>query len=259
KGSQLGSTFPRGEALREALRERDLRIAEVYACLPCTPDGPIDGALETGRTKLTELHAADGDVLVAALPLSADRIGWGARAQLADVPRLTDAGVERLARLLEALGREAVSRGHRLAFHNHVGTYVETAEELERLMTVANPELVGVCLDVGHLELAGGDPVRALQRYRERVCHVHLKDVDPAVAERMRTGEIAGFLDGLRERVFTEIGAGSLDLRGVLGELAVRDYRGWVVIEHDTTWRRPSESAAISKAVVDYVLRMMAG
>ena len=255
RGTQLGSTFPRGQRLQMALRERDLRIAEVYVCLPCTVNGPSETALETGRAKLTELRAAGGDVLVAALPLSPDRVCVGARATGADVPRLSEGGIRRLAELLEALGREARADGHILAFHHHVGTYVETPEELDRLMDATDPDLVGLCLDVGHYLLAGGDPVAAIRRYGERVRHVHLKDVDPAVARRMHDGAINGFLEGLHERVFTELGNGALNVTGVLAALAQRDYRGWLIVEHDTTWRPPSESAAISRAIVDFVLR----
>jgi len=258
KGSQLGSTFPRGEVLRDALRARDLRIAEVYACLGCTIDGPVSGALDAGRRKLAELHAADGDVLVAALPISADRIPHGGRAAGPGVPRMTREGFAALARLLETLGRESRDLGHPLCFHNHVGSYVEAPLEVDQLFGLADPDLVGVCLDVGHYLLGGGDPVAALRRYGDRVRHVHLKDVDEAIAARMRSGDVDGFLEGLRRRVFTEIGGGLLDVSGVLAELARRDYRGWILVEHDTTWRAPSESAAMSQAVVQFALRDLA-
>jgi inosose dehydratase len=255
RGSQLGTTFPRGEELRAALRTRDLRIAEVYACLPCSVEGPTDGAREIGRSKLAELHAANGDVLVAALPLSDDRVGHAARARDPGVPSLTDSGVHALADLLNDLAAEASELGHPLAFHNHVGTYIETPSEVGRLMAAADPVLVGLCLDVGHYQLGGGDPVEAIERYGARVSHVHLKDVDHHVAGLMRSGEIEDFLGGLRQRVFTELGSGELDLEGVLAALAARDYRGWLIVEQDTTWRPPSESAAISRAVVDFALR----
>ena len=257
-GGQLGSTYPRGAALRNALQVRDLRIAEVYVSLECDRDGPLPSAASTGRARLGELHACGGDVLVAALELTRDRIELGGRATADGVPRMSDAGVERLARLLESLARDARALGHALTFHHHVGTYVETPDELDRLMAATDADLVGCCLDVGHYLLAGGDPVAALRRYGERVRHVHLKDVDPRVAGRMRSGELSGFLEGLRARVFTEVGAGALDVGGVLAALAERDYRGWIVVEQDTTWRPPSESAAISRAVIDYALRHLA-
>jgi inosose dehydratase len=254
RGSQLGTTFPRGDELRTALQSRDVRIAEVYACLPCGPDGPADDALDVGRAKLAELHAAEGDVLVVALPLTPDRVGHAARAGEAGASPLSDRGLHSLADLLAALGTEATALGHPLTFHHHVGTYIETPAETEQLMAAADPELVGLCLDVGHYQLAGGDPAEAVDRYGERVRHVHLKDVDRDIAERMRSGAVGGFLGGLRERVFTELGRGELDLPSVLAALARRDYRGWLMVEQDTTWRPPSESAAMSRAILDFAL-----
>ncbi len=254
-GTQLAGSFPRGDALAAALDERGLRIAEVYACIECTQDGPVEGALEIGRVKLAELHAVGGDTLVAALPVGEPRNLWGGRADDTRVPRMTDPGVDRLARLLETLGREARDLGHTLAFHNHVGTYIETPAEVDRLLAVADPELVGSCLDVGHYLLGGGDPVATLRRYGSRVRHVHLKDVDPAVQARMVSGEIEGFLDGLKARIFCEVGRGILDVRGVLETLDALAYSGWIMVEQDTTWRPPSESAAISRAAVGLVLR----
>ena len=259
EGTQLAGSFPRGAALDEALAARALRIAEVYACIECDADGPVAGALEVGRAKLAELHAAHGDTLVAALPVGPARAPWGGRADGPDVPRMTDEGFRRLAVLMETLGREASDLGHQLAFHNHVGTYVETPAEVERLFSMSDPAVVGSCLDVGHYLLGGGDPVAGLTRFGDRVKHVHLKDVDPTVKAAMATGEVDGFLAGLRSRVFCESGRGLLDVRGVLRTLDGMDYAGWVMVEQDTTWRPPSESAAMSRAVVDLILRELAG
>jgi inosose dehydratase len=258
EGTQLAGSFPRGAALEEALAARGLRIAEVYACIECAEDGPLPGALEVGRAKLAELHAVHGDTLVAALPVGPARIPWGGRAEGPEVPAMTEEGFRRLAELLETLGREAADLGHLLAFHNHVGTYVETPGEVDRLFSMCDPALVGSCLDVGHYILGGGDPVAALARYGDRVRHVHLKDVDGAVKAGMQTGEVDGFLAGLRTRVFTEVGRGLLDVRGILETLDGMDYAGWVMVEQDTTWRPPSESAAMSRAVVDHLLREIA-
>jgi inosose dehydratase len=257
-GTQLAGSFPRGTALDDALAARGLRIAEVYACIDCDQDGPVPGALEVGRAKLAELHAVHGDTLVAALPVGPARIPWGGRAGGVDVPRMTEAGFGRLAALLETLGREATDLGHVVAFHNHVGTYVETPAEVDTLFSMSDPALVGSCLDVGHSILGGGDPVATLARYGERVRHVHLKDVDPTVMAAMATGEVDGFLAGLRNRVFCEAGRGLLDVRGLLRTLHEADYAGWIMVEQDTSWRPPSESAAMSRAVVDLILRELA-
>jgi sugar phosphate isomerase/epimerase len=83
-----------------------------------------------------------------------------------------------------------------------------------------------------------------------------MKDVDSAVLERLRAGTIPDFLDALRSRIFTELGNGVLDVLGVVRELARINYSGWIMCEQDTTWRPPAESAAISRAVLAYAIRL---
>jgi inosose dehydratase len=86
---------------------------------------------------------------------------------------------------------------------------------------------------------------------------VHLKDVDPAVLTRLRIGALEGLGHAIRDRVFTELGAGMLDLDGVIAALAELDYAGWLIVEQDTTWGPPSESAAIGRRVLASTLRRL--
>jgi inosose dehydratase len=144
-----------------------------------------------------------------------------------------------------------------MAFHPHAGTFVETPEEVERLAARTDPGLVPLCLDVGHYLVGGGDPVGALRAYGERVTHLHLKDVSPDVLERMHDGTVPGFDAAIRARLFTELGAGALDLDGVLAVLEERDYRGWLMVEQDSCWGPPSESAAIGRRVLAAALRRL--
>ncbi len=261
EGTQTGVGYPAGEALRTELARRGLRLAEVYAALPCTVDGPAPDALAIGRAKLAELVAADGDVLIAALGLSPEREPHAGRAGDPSTPRLTDEGWSRLASLVETLARDARAAGRRLAYHQHAGTFVELPEELERLVAELDaasghePSAAGICLDVGHYTVGGGDPVAALRRFGPRVTHVHLKDVDPIPLAGLRDGSIGGFLDALRARIYTELGSGVVDVAGILSMLAEREYAGWIMVEQDTTWNPPSESAAISRRVLDYAVR----
>lgn len=265
EGTQAGIGFPEGRELAVELSRRGLRLAEVYAALPCGPAGPAPDALEVGRDRLRALVAADGEVLVAALDLSPGRQEQAGRAAASGTPRLPDDAWGELARILETLAAEAEASGRRVEFHQHAGTYVETPDELDRLVgaldRAAGPgtSRVGLCLDVGHYTVGGGDPVAALRHYGERVTHVHLKDVDPDVLADLRTGRLGGFLDALRARIYTELGAGVLDLAGVLTVLAARDYAGWLMVEQDTTWTPPSEAMAIARRVLDYAIRHTPG
>ena len=255
EGTQLGIGFPEGEALQAMLHERGLRLAEVYASIVATVDGPTDGAAADARERLRLLVAGDGEVLCVALDGSPEREPVAGRAGAAGTPILTDDGWARLVDLLHDLGRATKAAGRRMAFHPHAGTFVETPAEVERLTELTDPDLVPLCLDVGHYLVGGGDPVAALQRYGERVTHVHLKDVDPAVLTGLRSGEIAGFSDAIRARLFTELGSGLLDVDGVIAELVTRDYRGWLMIEQDSCWGPPSESAAIGRRVLAVTLQ----
>jgi inosose dehydratase len=257
EGTQEGRGFPRGAALRRAVEARHLRLAEVYVSLPCSADGPLPGALEAARERLQVLHDGGGDVLVVALDTSPERSRVAGRAADPNAPRLTETGWRRLAELVDRLAEETVAAGHAFAWHQHAATYVETPPELERLAADTNPLLVGICLDVGHFIVGGGDPVAALGRYGERVTHVHLKDVDPEVLDRLHRGAIPDFAAAIRERLFTELGNGCLNLAGVIGALAERDYGGWLMVEQDSSWGPPSESAAIGRRVLATELRRL--
>lgn len=257
EGTQHGLGFPPGDELLAALAARGLRLAEVYVSLSATVDGPTEEAAADARERLDILLDGDGEVLCVALDGSPERERTAGRATQPGTPALTDAGWQRLADLLHDLGRATREAGRRMAFHPHAGTFVETPEEVERLTALTDPEVVPLCLDVGHFVVGGGDPVRALRTYGERVTHVHLKDVSADVVGGLRDGTVAGFDDAIRARLFTELGAGVLDLDGVLDALIERGYRGWLMVEQDSCWGPPSESAAIGRRVLGAALRRL--
>jgi inosose dehydratase len=256
-GTQFGLGFPEGEELRTALTARGLRLAEVYAALPATADGLANDALAIGRERLRLLHDGGGDVLCVALNGSAGREERAGRADQPGTPRLSDAAWHGLATMLHTLADETIRAGHRLAFHPHAATFVETPDEVDRLVTETDGARVGICLDVGHYLVGGGDPVEALRRLGPRVTHVHLKDVDPTVLADLRSGVLTGFGRAVKARIFTELGAGTLDLLGCLRALADRDYAGWLMVEQDSSWSPPSEAAAIGFRVLSVVLRVV--
>jgi inosose dehydratase len=87
---------------------------------------------------------------------------------------------------------------------------------------------------------------------------VHLKDVDPDVLERLRARELDDFGAAIRDRIFTELGNGALDLDGVLAALEGIGFGGWMMVEQDSSWLPPSEAAAIGFRVLQYALRTLA-
>jgi inosose dehydratase len=258
-GTQLGLGFPEGSELRHVLAIRDLRLAEVYASIPATVDGPTPAAIDDCRERLRLLVDGGGEVLCIAFDGSPDRDAYAGRAEDPSTPRLTDAGWAATIELLETIAAETRAGGARIAFHPHAGTYIETPSEVERLAVSIAADVLPFCLDVGHYTVGGGDPLEALRRYGERVGHVHLKDVDPEVLGGLREARVAGFGAAIRARLFTELGAGVIDLDGILGVLAERRYAGWLMVEQDSGWPPPAESAAIGRRVLAAALRRLDG
>ena len=144
--------------------------------------------------------------------LALDERGWGRLA-------------EGVARALDL----AAGAGVPTSFHPHISTYVESPWEVERLLLSTEVDLT---LDTGHFWLAGADPAVQLARFRDRVNHVHLKDVRRSVLERARDEGRTDF-DERWGDVAMPLGAGDLDLFGFLEELCHQDYDGWLVIEQD--------------------------
>jgi inosose dehydratase len=150
-----------------------------------------------------------------------------------------------------ARGAEAVARavrdetGLRTVFHHHCAGYVETPAEIDRLMESTDPSLLGLCLDTGHITFGGGDPLPALQRYAERIWHVHFKDCQPEIASKART-EGWDYFQAVRRGVFCELGQGVVDFQAITAELRRQNYSGWIVVEQDVLpgLGTPAESAA---------------
>ncbi len=143
---------------------------------------------------------------------------------------------------LHALADRLAPLGLRLVFHNHVGTYVETGEEIARLLEATDPARVGWCLDTGHLVYGGGDLLALLDRFADRVGYLHVKDVDPEVLARART-EGWSFETALRNYIFAPLGEGLVPLKEALKRLKAAGYTGWAVIEQDTTPEDPTKTA----------------
>lgn len=122
--------------------------------------------------------------------------------------------------------------GIRTVFHHHCAGYVETPEEIETLLSMTDPTLVGLCLDMGHYAFGGGDPVKALKKYKDRIWHVHFKDFSPDAAKASR--EVDGdYFDAIKRGVFCELGKGSVDFKRIVALLKDMDYSDWIVVEQD--------------------------
>lgn len=122
--------------------------------------------------------------------------------------------------------------GLRTAFHHHCAGYVETPEEIDTLMRLTDPSLLGLVLDMGHCMFGGGDPLHVLQTYRNRIWHVHFKDCDPEIARKSREKGL-DYFKSIAAGVFCELGKGKVDFKAIVKELNAQQYNGWIVVEQD--------------------------
>jgi inosose dehydratase len=122
--------------------------------------------------------------------------------------------------------------GLRTVFHHHCAGYVETPDEVDQLMALTDPLLVGLVLDMGHYQFGGGDPLAALKKHQARIRHIHFKDCQPEIAAKSRT-EGWDYFQSVGQGVFCELGKGSVDFTAIVSELRNQAYSGWIVVEQD--------------------------
>ena len=144
-------------------------------------------------------------------------------------PRLHPERFKPLGEKMTELAEHMLARGVRLAYHHHMGTVIETDDEIDRLMAATGPA-VGLLIDTGHSAYAGGDWLAVTQRHAARIVHIHCKDVRPDVLKQVRAKDMS-FLEAVLAGVFTVPGDGSIDYGTFARVLAGIDYKGWVVVE----------------------------
>jgi inosose dehydratase len=247
EGFELGNKFPREpEALRAVLARHGL------ACVSGWYSGNLVRGSVADETAAVEKHlallAANG-AQVMVYGEVADSI-QGRREALSRRPRFrSDGEWSAYGERLTAFARHLLGRGVRLAYHHHMGAYVETADDVDRLMSVTGPE-VGLLHDTGHVTIAGGDAPTELRKHIARVVHVHCKDVRPDVA-RMARNRGWSFLEAVLNGAFSTPGEGCVDFASIIAILREGRYRGWLVVEGE---QDPSVAPAYRYADMAYRL-----
>jgi inosose dehydratase len=161
---------------------------------------------------------------------------------------LTPDDYKRLGRLMTEIGKRTADIGIPLGYHNHMNAIGERPDEVKWILDAADPQWVRLELDIAHYQQGGGDPVRAVREYKDRLLFLHIKDVEPRQPLAGATGEQA------RKYRFVELGRGNVDLQGVLKALADIRFKGWAVVELDRVpddARTPKESAIICKRFIE--------
>jgi inosose dehydratase len=228
RGFELGNKFPREpEALRKVLAQYRLELVSGWYSGELARRS-VEQEIEAVGPHLQLLAKNGANVMV--YGEVADSIQGKQDVALSRRPRFSSSAQWRAyAEKLDAFARYTLSQGVRLAYHHHMGAYVETVSDVDRLMSLTGHD-VGLLFDSGHITFAGGGAVETLKRHIARVCHVHCKDVRPGVAREARKHDWS-FLDSVLKGVFTVPGDGGIDFKALLQILHDHGYRGWLVVE----------------------------
>ena len=250
EGSEVGNKYPKDTAvLNKALKLRGLTICNAWfsSFLTTEPYEQVEKAFIAHRDYL---YAAGARVIGAAeqghsIQGRQDLSVFDAK------PSFTDAEWKKLCEGLNRLGERAAEKGMKLTYHHHMGTGVQTAAEIDRLMEGTKPELLGLLYDTGHLVFSGEDYVAVLKKWIKRVRHVHLKDVRGAVRDRVKKEKLS-FLAAVKQGTFTVPGDGDVDFAPVFAELKASGYEGWWVVEaeQDPAKANPLEYAIKARTFI---------
>lgn len=220
------------DVLRAELSKRNLRLLSSFVPVNFADEAAHEAgeqhALQVGRLLQSQgalcIVLADNNGTVPELVQQAGRRHGSALSR--DQWDVYAKGVNRVARAVYD------QCGLKVVFHHHCAGYVETMDEVRSLMNRADQDLVGLCLDTGHWEYAGGDAVAAVREYGERVRYLHLKDCDPGIRE-LAVKERMDYFAAVAAGVFCELGQGSVDFPTLIEEVEKLGYDGWAIVEQD--------------------------
>jgi myo-inosose-2 dehydratase len=242
-GMELGHKFPREpEALAKVLAGFGLDLVSGWysaALLERTPKAEMLAL----RPHLDLLKALRCQVLVFAETSNA--IHTDVNRPLVARPVMPDRAWAEFGRRVTEVADCTQAEGVRVVYHHHMGTIVQTKEDIDAFMEATGPS-VHLLLDTGHATFAGADPAALARRWRERISHVHAKDVRRAVMVRAQA-ERMSFLNAVIAGVFTVPGDGCIDYASVFRELS--SYSGWVVVEAE---QDPAKAHPLTYARLGY-------
>lgn len=158
---------------------------------------------------------------------------------------LTDEEFEIFAETLNLVGSLTLAEGVHSCFHNHVGTVIETREEIDRLLMLTDSNLVFLGPDTGHLAWAGADPVAFCRDYATRIKTLHLKDIAADVRERGRHAQW-DYSTFSEQGIFVELGEGCVSFPAIFAVLQAVGFAGWLIVETDIPHKPSARESVIA-------------
>lgn len=251
-GTEVGGFFPEPKILNKELELRNLRIAGRWFSSYIIRDG-IEVAVKAFREHCRYLKEVHADVTVVSEQTYS--IQGTDKNVFADKPNFTDAEWELLCEGLNVFGKVAEEYDLKMVYHHHMGTGVQTLEEVDRLMANTDPNHVHLLYDTGHIFVSDDEYMPLLEKHIDRIKHVHFKDVRKEVRDRCKE-EGKSFQGSFLAGMFTVPGDGAIDFVPVYKKLLEIAYEGWIIIEaeQDPKKAHPLEYALKGKKYIDEVL-----
>lgn len=252
-GVERGRRMPQDtEGLRTYLAANDIALCGGW-CSGNLMVASVAEEIEATRQQVEQFVALDAPCVVYAE--CSNTVQGDITTPVNNRPKLTRDEVTGYAAKLSELAKSMADRGMVLAYHHHMGSMIEDAEDIDWLMEGSSEE-VTLLFDTGHLHFSGGDVLATLEKWGHRVRHVHFKDVRPDVTRWVRD-QNKSFLDGVVAGAFTVPGDpdGCIDFQAVTDALVRMDYKGWIVVEAE---QDPAKAApyAYSKLGYDHIVKI---
>lgn len=226
-GIELGNKFPRdASVLGPILKQYDLSLVSGWYSARLL-ERSVEEEIAAMQDHLSLLKALGSNVMVFAEVSGC--VHGDQSVPLSQRPRMTQSQWEEYAKRMTAVADYMASEGVKMAYHHHMGTVIETAEEVDKLMQMTGDN-VGLLLDTGHITFAGGDALAMAKKHAKRIVHVHCKDIRLDVLKDNLNSDSA-FLNAVLDGVYTVPGDGGIDYFPIFEVLKAADYQGWIVVE----------------------------
>ena len=249
-GTEIGNKYPKDpEVLEQYLNIRGLKVASAWFSAFLTTK-PFEETAEAFKAHRDFLHAMGAKVIVVAEQGHSIQ-GIMTAPVFDDKPVFTDEEWKKLAEGLEKLGDLAHEKDMEIVYHHHMGTGVQTTEEIDRLMEMTDPDKVKLLFDTGHLVFSGENPIAVYNRHQDRLKHIPFTDIRQETAEEVEK-EKDSFLNGVKKGVFTVPGDGMIDFTPIWTAIHASDYEGWIVVEaeQDPAKANPFEYAVKARSYI---------
>lgn len=231
QGCSVGHKYPTDiEVLKRELGMRNLRVSEPWTSTFFTVKEMYDQTVADFKGSMAFIKAMGGtDVVVAELGHS---VHQRPVALLPNRPIFDDAQWKALSEGLDYLGKLASDEGMRLCYHHHMGSGVQTREQVDRLMASTDPDLVHLCFDTGHITFSGDSALSLAQTYGSRIKHIHLKNIRKPIME-LAIAQNMSFKQAIEAGIFTVPGdpEGFIEFEPIFQALADSGYEGWMMVE----------------------------